>query len=314
MNSISRGGQNNTSKLSKSIPTSSIFVGGNTINKEIQKCIQMHTVQAEVEVVKVKKVKGVVHDKMTLVHVDNVLFQQAQLLQSSLQTLLASSNKPIGNSVNKGTMFVKWTTTSNNNDWFFTRAPSVSAAEAEAEEERQRQLDLQFNQASVRIQAWYRGQAMRRKLRKLMSQVKYVDDEVDAILATMDYLNTLENEVTPRPSSSMVYGDHIKQRRNMQSPRPQPTAASVQVEEESASRPMSAASQHSAQTIQSARSSHTTHTDDDEDHFNRRQSSNASNASNTPSKRAKSEEVVEEWGITDPALMATFMKRNKKIR
>lgn len=142
-----------------------------------------------------------------------------------------------------------------------------------------------YHKAATIIQSYFRGTKTRRRMKELMSSVKYVDAELDDLLAddiSFDYGED-ESEV-----ACLVYGDHIKKRSQIR---------------DIPSRPSSATSDTSAVTISSG-----VLPDD-----------NASDegyvaGENLARMVSPRNSLAEDWGIKDPKLLATFMKRNKRIR
>jgi Leucine-rich repeat (LRR) protein len=201
---------------------------------------------------------------------------------------------------------------------------------------------INYDQHAIAIQKVVRGFLLRCRFRRIQGKLHYQDDELDELFALegMDMsafdLNPdellddrypgkqhtggeyLKQGVADVPSSAFiheeelsqpvtfVYGDHRKRkfsaRKNGDSADDGNQAAGhIFVEE--LSRP---GSSHSAVTINSAKTSARSSSDIDS-------MVSDDNSKKTPLKQNQAA-LIEEWGISDPKLMATFLKRNKKIQ
>lgn len=199
---------------------------------------------------------------------------------------------------------------------------------------------IDYNLHAITIQKIVRGFILRRRYQRVQNSFHYHDEELDELLA-LDAIDMtafdlspdellLDDHYTKKPmvsnvlssgdiseksnvvenphSTTFVYGDHKKRkfsaRKNDEVLQGDGTDDLVTGSNESISRPgssQSAVTIHSAKT--SARSNlsefdPTAYSDDSSKH----------------TAKTTQSQLIEEWGISDPKLMATFLKRNKKIQ
>lgn len=211
------------------------------------------------------------------------------------------------------------------------------------EDQRRAAQQEKLSRSVVRLQACFRGFRLRKKIQNYLKTIQYEDDELDEILRPgkhdeaeddlldLDELLSLEKqfELTDLPpakkpsSASMAYGDHIRKRNLVVGEisnqngfvldLPAPNAQKVSVPPLQAANRGAIGTPMSANSVASSAKTLSGEMDGSQPGTQRGHSHEGS-VFKSPRQIKEADHLSEDWGIVDPKVLATLMKRNNKIK